>query len=1059
MFGKRSRSSLTGRLRRSLSKPTTKPNLELPTATKHQLDFILSSAEADERPYLPISIHGQRILGLLDSGATTTILGNEGWNLVRDRVKLNTSNITTCTVANGQTCTSIGTITVPICLEDKTKILDVLVVPSLSHILILGTDFWKAMGIVPNLRRGEWKFCSNPTMIHVNAIQSAADLSSTQLEELRLLVDKSFNNARGKLGCTDLVEHVIKTSSPPIKQRHYPISPTLQQQVDIELNQMLADGIVEPSNSPWASPIVMVKKKDNSYRFCVDFRRLNQVSEPDAYPIPYVSSTLDKLRDAKFLTTLDIKSAYWQIPMAATSKPYTAFVVPNRGLFQFKRLPFGLHSAPATWQRLIDRVIGADLEPYVFCYLDDVIICTQSFEEHLKILREVLRRLMDAGLTLSQEKCHFCKPELKYLGYVVNAKGLLVDPDKVDAIVRIPTPTTVAEIRRIVGMASWYRRFVPNFSTVVAPLTSLLKKNANFIWDDTCERAFKEIKERLIAAPILSCPDFKLPFCIQADASAYGVGAVLTQQHPEGERVVCYISKSLTRLERNYSTTERECLAVLFAIEKLRPYIEGARFTVVTDHYSLKWLNSIKDPVGRIARWAVRLQQYNFEIIHRAGKDHVIPDTLSRAVPVIDVIGTEVVPPPDDKWYLRMVEKVTAFPRKWSRWMLRDGRLYKHVPSKFPELVANEDQWKLVVPKKDRKQLIKENHAIPTCGHTGVYKTYNRMTTKYYWPKMRHDVAFFIRRCTICLSTKPEQKAPIGLMGGHSLIDKPWEVIATDIMGPLPRSKQGYSYILVVTDLFSKFPMAFPMRQATAANVAKLIEENVILLFGAPKKIICDNGVQFRSRQFTQLAQCYGSRITYNAVYHPQANNTERVNRVLKTMLRAFVQDNQRDWDKILPQVSCAIRTSRHEVTGYTPYFVNFGREMVLKREWTGRVDAELQFDRDKDLTLRTEGFERIHSDIQKRLQKAYEKSKAHYDLRKRNIIFQVGDTVWRRNYVLSNAANHFSAKLAPKFIGPLRIHNRLSPWVYQLIDPDGKVLSGSWHAKDLKPGPDESVH
>ena len=297
-----------------------------------------------------------------------------------------------------------------------------------------------------------------------------------------------------------------------------------------------------------------------------------------------------------------------------------------------------LHNSPATWQRLIDSVLGADLEPHVFVYLDDIIIVsiivTQTFEKYLEIPNEVFKRLLAANLTVSQEKCKFCRAQLKYLGYVVDSNGLHVDPDKINAILNILTPRSVKDNRAIIGMASWYRRFIPNFATLVAPLTSLLCKNVKFFWSDDCERSLQIIKEHLVSAPVLSCPNFSLPFTVQTDASAHSVGSVLSQIDPtEGEKVICYLSRSLNKAERNYSTTERECLAVIFAVEHLRPYLEGTRFTVVTDHHSLVWLFNLKEANGRLARWILRLQHYDFQIVHRKGKEHVVPDAPFTGCP------------------------------------------------------------------------------------------------------------------------------------------------------------------------------------------------------------------------------------------------------------------------------------------------------------------------------------------------------------------------------------------------------------------------------------------
>lgn len=279
-----------------------------------------------------------------------------------------------------------------------------------------------------------------------------------------------------KLECNKLVSHKIEVESEPIKQRPYRVSPAIQQKIDQEIKEMLQNETIEPSTSAWSLPVLLVPKKDGSYRFCIDFRKLNKVTKKDAYPLPFISSMLDKLRDTRYLSSLDIKSAYWQVPVASKSREYTAFSVPGRGLYHFKRTPFGLTNAPATWQRLVDQILGPELKPNVFVYLDDVMVVSNSFERHLEILDTIFKMFFEAGLTLSKEKCMFCKPELRYLGYVVGSNGLHVDPDKINAILTIPTPKTVAEIRRIIGTVSWYRRFIASFSTIIAPLVALLRK-------------------------------------------------------------------------------------------------------------------------------------------------------------------------------------------------------------------------------------------------------------------------------------------------------------------------------------------------------------------------------------------------------------------------------------------------------------------------------------------------------------------------------------------------------------------------------------------------------
>ena len=1023
------------------------------------LDFLLASSEGDERPYLSVKIFGKTFLGLLDSGASRTILGNSGWNTLKSfDLTLLPSPIQHCTVANGESCPVLGILCVPVVVERRVVLTEMLVMPSLPHSLILGVDFWKKLGIIPNVLHGGWTF-GDKAKLEVASVTDQDHLDSTQTSRLSMLLKDIFSVMKPTLGCTDLVEHEIRTAAEPIKQRYYPISPALQRHVDAELDTMLSEGVVEPSHSPWASPIVMVKKKDDTYRFCVDYRKVNKVTERDAYPLPYVSNILDRLRDAKFLSSLDVKSAYWQIPVKAESRPITAFTVPNRGLFQFRRLPFGLHNSPATWQRLIDRVIGADLEPHVFVYLDDIVIVTNDFDKHLEVLWEVLTRLMAAGLTVRRDKCHFCRPELRYLGYVVDKHGLHVDPEKVSAILNLPIPTTVTEVRRVLGMASWYRRFIPNFSSVVSPITSLTKKNFKFLWSDECQLAFSQIKEALVAAPILRCPDFTIEFTIQTDASDYGLGAILTQTHSDGEHVVSYISCSLHKAARNYSTTEKECLAVLWAIEKFRPYVEGTHFTVITDHHSLIWLNNLKDPSGRLARWSVRLQQYDFDIIHRKGKDHVVPDILSRSVPRVDTIESATITSPlvtTDKWYCRLRTSIESTPDKYPGWRVDDGKIFKYTSPRIRGLDPEVDNWKFVVPTELRKDLIHENHDLPTAGHAGVFKTFERLATRYYWPKMRTSVSRYVRNCVTCAAHKVEQKKPYGFMAPRARPSYPWQFLCIDIVGPLPRSSKGYGFILVISDCFTKFSCLFPLRRATAAAVCRVVEDEIFLVYGTPQYIISDNGVQFRSKEFGSLCEQYRTKILFNAPYHPQANPAERVNRVLKTMIASYVADNHRKWDTLLPKVGCAMRTSKHEVIGHTPFYANFGREHHLYGDHMGRPPDLNEPIQDPDRTvdepgLKTKGMERLRLDIKDRLTKAYVQASKRYNLRRRPIEFAVNSLVWRRNFALSNAANYVNAKLAAKFIGPFTVTKRISPWTYQLADDSGTNV-GIWHVQDLKP-------
>lgn len=427
-----------------------------------------------------------------------------------------------------------------------------------------------------------------------------------------------------------------------------------------ELDDMLRLGVVQPSKSPYCSPVLLVKKANNEYRFCFDGRKLNSITKYDSYPLPRIDRILSVLRDAKYISSIDLRKSFWQIPLDAASREKTAFSVPGRGSFEFTVMAFGLCNAAQTQQRLVDTLFGPEFEPNIFTYLDDIIIATPTFEEHLKLLSIVKNRLQDAHLTINISKCEFLKTSLVYLGLVVGQNSLRTDPNKVSTMVNYPRPTNVTEVRRFIGLCSWYRRFIKEFSTLMSPINDLIKgkgriKKQKIEWTLEAEQSFLRIKQALVSAPILCQPDFTQKFIIQCDASDTGLGSVLTQTIDGEERIIAYASRALSRTERNYSVTEKELLAVIFSIDRFRGYVGGARFSVISDHFSLLWLNNMRNPTGKPARWAVKLRQHNFDLIHRKGSSNIVPDALSR-IPHIspEIALIDIVPTESDNYYLNM---------------------------------------------------------------------------------------------------------------------------------------------------------------------------------------------------------------------------------------------------------------------------------------------------------------------------------------------------------------------------------------------------------------------
>ncbi|KAG5883975.1 hypothetical protein JTB14_007504 [Gonioctena quinquepunctata] len=384
----------------------------------------------------------------------------------------------------------------------------------------------------------------------------------------------------------------------------------------------------------------------------------------------------------------------------------------------------------------------------------------------------------------------------------------------------------------------------------------------------------------------------------------------------------------------------------------------------------------------------------------------------------------------EDPWYRGMLDRVTEQPLKYPQWRIFGGRLYKYAKPHFPGLGYKVDNWKEVIPRERRNDLIEEAHDPPTSGHMGVLKTYGRVSENFYWPKLRCDVVKYIKRCQVCAAHNGENKGPRGFMVPQPRVTRPWEIISKDLMGPFPKSSSGNQYILVVMDLFSEFALTYPLRTATASAL-------------------------YIARMFSSFMRTYGVKIRYNAYYHPQANPTERYNRTLKRMLRVYVSDNHRKWDVNLSKVACATRTAVHESTNNTPYYINFGRNMILHGSTFDKSElAEDSGEEDHDSSVegaRDIGFRRLFADVQRRLSKAVERNAKAYNLRRRPEPLLPRQRVWRRNFGVSDASKYFTSKLAPKYVGPFQVRKKVSPWTYELEDFNG-ISKGVWNIKDLKP-------
>ena len=434
-----------------------------------------------------------------------------------------------------------------------------------------------------------------------------------------------------EFGRTSVIKHTIDTGDAlPIKQRFYRTSHQNQLFIKEEIQRMLKNGLILPSKSQWTSPVVIVEKKNGKKRFCVDFRKLNAVTKKDNYPLPRIDDMLETLSGSRYFSSLDLASGFWQVELDPKDREKTTFIT-RFGTYEFVVMPFGLCNAPATFQRLMDTVLRDILWQFVVVYIDDINVGSKTFEEHLQHLEQVFKRLQDAGIKLSPEKCFFFKEKLPFLGHVISKEGIQTDPEKLITIKNFPIPKDLTQLRGFIALASYYRKFVKNFSTIAEPLNRLLKKNTPYNWTRDQNNAFEKLKGCLMTPPILAYPDFERPFILYTDASTFALGAILSQLgEDKKEHVIAYASRTLNIHERKYSITELECLAVVWAVKHYHHYLHGQSFTVITDHAALAYLKNMTNPVGRLGRWLMILNGYNMKIIHRSGKQHSNVDTLSR---------------------------------------------------------------------------------------------------------------------------------------------------------------------------------------------------------------------------------------------------------------------------------------------------------------------------------------------------------------------------------------------------------------------------------------------
>jgi transposase InsO family protein len=964
-------------------------------------------------------------------------------------------------------------------------------------------------------------------------------LTINQQDELLYLLGKNmdvFATDGDELGCVKDFQYKIETgNAPPVHSKAYKTTPLIREELDKQIDKLLRDGVITESTSCWSSPCLLVKKRDGSYRFVVDFRKLNAYITPSVQVLPDIDTILEEIADKKatFFTNLDVKNAFWNIPLDPSTRHKTAFAT-HRNLYEFCRLPFGLSSSPAVFQTVLQKIFSKLAFKFLVIYMDDILLFSRSFEDHITHLEQTFKVLRDNNLKLNGNKCNFAVSSVPYLGHVISKDGVKTSPTNTESIRSFPKPSCVKEVQRFLGMCNYYRKFIKNYSLISAPLFNLLKKDVPFLWTEQIDNAFQNLKQIISSDPMLVLPSFEKPFILYTDASDVSISYVLAQKDSSGrERPVCFGGRAIKSHELKWPTYEKEALAVVAGVSYYRKYLEqnnrrGIKFILLTDNSAVTFLLNNNANKGRISRWSLQLQQYQFEIKHIAGTKNVVADALSRRQyddsssedcsieqPEIATVSTDIcmvqfqfnetqmsidsvtkdgspilsstdvsthltnsvnallasrpksLPEyqrDDSTWCGPMIKylETNTLPEdeKLAALIQRNGHLYaldeNNVLVKYKELRFAKTKFGkipgstcvIMVPPALTKDIMQAYH--DKLGHQGEHRTRDVIATKYQWEKMSEDIKHFVRTCEPCQQAKRafhQRPTPLRPLPPTDIFSR-WHM---DILGPITETPEGYKYILLFADSFSKWIEAVPLKEISAITVANALHKEIICRYGSFQTLVSDRAMNFMSSVVKELCKIYDIQHRFITAYHAQANAAcERQNSRIAQSLRTLVDSKHSNWANVLPVVVQSYNvTPANQSTHLSPYFILFGRECVLPVDTSLNVQKKYSKGVQQYVSELLENVQIGRQLTKQNIKHHNEIAKQYYNKLAKDPKFKPGDKVWLDNPV---ARPGLSKKLDHKFVGPYYISDYGSNFTYKLRAlKDNKPHKSRVHASRLK--------
>lgn len=851
----------------------------------------------------------------------------------------------------------------------------------------------------------------------------------------------------------------------PFKVKPYPIPFSRRPAVQTELNRMLDWGVIERCSSPYANPIVCVGKPDGSVRLCLDARRINRLIVPMRDSSPPLDELLARFSGKTVFSSIDFTAGYWQVMLHHDVRKYTAFIFEGR-TYQFCVVPFGLNISNTAFGKALEAVLQLPVGDHddqmndLHIYVDDLMISSISFEDHIQRLNILLQKIRRSGMTLKLSKCEFLRQRIKFLGHIITPTGMQMDPAKLQAIREFPVPRNRKEIQSFVGFVNFYRKFSANYASTIGPLIDLIKKNTPWKFGYEELKLFNRIKESF-TEKFLCHPNFDHVFYLQTDASKIGLGAELFQLSTEGERqTISFASRTLNAAERNYSITELELLSIVFACEKFRVFILGYPIHVLTDHQALTFLFHCRLRNARLTRWTLLLQEFNLQVEYIPGSENII-DALSRNPAGRDheksIESPCILMTTPDKVVTEYRRNLKSF-RSVLTSQMQDDKLAKIVQN-LSECSTNEsplfehytlvegvlfyrrhhssDQWLVCVPSHRIEELILQVHRH--FGHVGPKKTTRAIRDFCFFKGFQRRIRSTVQTCNICQRAKPSTVRIEGELKSV-LSEVPLGRILVDLYGPLPPGWNQVRYIFVVLDNFSRFVRLYPIKKATAVTVTNRMINDYIGTYGTPRCIVSDHGVQFTSKVWQTRLSDLGIPPTMTTVYHPQSNPAERIMRELGRLFRTYCYENHTDWPHYVRYVEWVLNNTVHEATGHTP------QELFLKVERYNPFSAVVSF------PLRVPLEEKSKLTMAREIQLSHaERRKRRHDQKGPPTSFVIGTQVLVRTHRLSSTIDRTINKFFLLYEGPFKIIKRTAENAYTVVDPVTEKIRGTFNVVHLR--------